>query len=533
MTSDTTDNSEQGPEQETSHKRRFIISHRIAPYRDGRARRSAKGNFSERLMRALGDSANVLSDSGADRDDIRRVMVVMADEAELRAKSGDLSPDTIIEEEALRWPSALRLAPWGTPSLVSPVQSSGDDAGIVSPPPFILTITAAGAPLAGVQIELSLTATSPSASSSSVSSLSAVTDENGKAVLPFDTTQWFAVTAQISPHGRAWSGMIVHPVAGSTVDLACLPKAGPLGWWHQLAGISTFDPQAGAGIRVGVIDSGLGPHPYLSHVIPAGAFINGTFQPGPEATADVQWHGTHVSGLIGARPPLDSGEYAGLAPAAEVFTARVFAKGQGANQGDIASAIDVMSIAHEVDLINLSLGGSPSAIEYDAILAAYARGTLCICAAGNDFGQPVLAPASYPLAVAVSAVTMPGTFPPNNMANLTRPPQLDHYGTGGIFLPTYSNFGRQVAVTAGGSAVISTVPAWDGEHAPYADMSGTSMATPVTTGALAAMLSRDAIYRSLQRTQARAKYARSRLEGAALSIGLVQPYQGQGLSRAN
>lgn len=532
MTSDTTDNSEQAPEHENSHTGRFIISHRIAPYRDGRARRTAKGNFSERLMRTLGGSMQIVSDSGADRDDIRRVLVVAADEAELRAKNSDLSPDTMIERESLRWPAALRLAPWGSPTLVSTAAAEMDDAAFASQPFFTLTVTASGIPLAGVLVELSLAALTPSAQPPA-SSISAVTGANGEAVLPFDSTQWYAVTAQLSPQGRAWSGMILHPAAGSSVDLACLPKGGPLGWWHQLAGISNFDPQAGAGIRVGVIDTGLGPHPYLNHVIPAGAFIDGSFQPGPEATADVEWHGTHVSGLIGARPPLGSGEYAGLAPAAEVFTARVFAPGQGANQGDIASAIDAMSIAHEVDLINLSLGGDPSAIEYDAILAAYGRGTLCICAAGNNFGQPVLAPASYPLAVAVSAVAMPGTYPLNNLANITRPTQADHYGTGGLFLPTYANVGRQVAVTAGGSAVISTVPAWAGDEAPYADMSGTSMATPVTTGALAAMLSRDAIYRSLQRTPARAKYARSKLEGAALSIGLAQPYQGEGLSRAN
>ncbi len=531
MTTDTTDHSEQPPEHK-SPTGRFIISHRIAPYRDGRARRTAKGNFSERLMRTLGGSMQIVSDSGADRDDLRRVLVVNAEEAELRAKNSDLSPDTIIEREFLRWPAALRMAPWGSP--VAPfIDSEAVAENAVPPAPaFTMTVTSSGSPLSGVQVELGLVALTPSAQSQT-SSLSAVTDSNGLAVFPFDPAQWYPMSAQISPHGGAWSGVVVHPVTATSVNLDCLPKSGPLGWWHQLAGISLYDPSAGEGIRIGVIDSGLGPHPYLNHMIPAGSFIDGCFQPGSEATADVQWHGTHVSGLIGARPPLGTGDYAGLAPAAEVFVARVFAPGQGANQGDIASAIDAMSIAHEVDLINLSLGGDPSAIEYDAVLAAYARGTLCICAAGNNFGQPVLAPASYPLAVAVSAVGRPGTYPLNNMASLTIPNQADHFGTGGLFLPTYANVGKEIAVTAGGSAVISTVPAWEGDEAPYADMSGTSMATPITTATLAAMLSRDAIYRSLQRTQARAKYARSKLEGAALSIGLSQPYQGEGLSRVN
>ena len=125
-------------------------------------------------------------------------------------------------------------------------------------------------------------------------------------------------------------------------------------------------------------------------------------------------------------------DFAGLAPGADVFTARVFAPNKGANQGDIAAAIDAMVNAHEVDLINLSLGGQPSIIEYDAVLAAYGSGTLCICAAGNNFGQAVLVPASYPLSVAVSAVGMPGTFPASNLANFTQPSQLDRYGKGGL-----------------------------------------------------------------------------------------------------
>lgn len=472
---------------------------------------------------------DIVSDNGVERDDVRRVLVVNADESELLAKTRDLSPDTIVEREALRWPASLRAIPWGSPSPTStPLETNVNAAATTIP--FMLTVTSFGAPLANAQVELGLAALNTAAQSTG-SSITINTDAQGIASFQFDATLWLPVTVQISPHGKAWSAMVIRPTSGITIDLDPLPVSGPLGWWHQLAGISAFNPQAGAGIRIGVIDSGLGPHPNLNHIAAAGAFIDGGFQAGPAATADVYWHGTHVSGIIGARPSADSQDFAGLAPGADVFTARVFAPGRGANQGDIAAAIDAMVNAHEVDLINLSLGGTPSAIEYDAVLAAHARGTLCICAAGNNFGQPVLAPASYPLSVAVSAVTRPGTFPINNLASFTRPTQTDHYGVGGLFLPSYSNFGPQVAVTAGGSAVMSTVPATEEEAAPYADMSGTSMATPVTTGALAVLLSRDAIYTSLQRTSARADYARTMLEQSAINIGLAQQYQGHGLSR--
>lgn len=51
MTSDTPGTSDENPSEPQRPPTRFIISHRMAPYRDGRARRSAKGNFSDRLMR--------------------------------------------------------------------------------------------------------------------------------------------------------------------------------------------------------------------------------------------------------------------------------------------------------------------------------------------------------------------------------------------------------------------------------------------------------------------------------------------------
>ena len=126
----------------------------------------------------------------------------------------------------------------------------------------------------------------------------------------------------------------------------------------------------------------------------------------PAQATDVAEHGTHTTGIIGARPKKAS-DYAGMAAGCTLFHARVF-KGEGPNDGptqaDIINAIDSLSRDHQCDLINMSLGGGPrSGAEEDAIRDASQRGTLCICSAGNENG-PIDFPGAYPECEAVSAI---------------------------------------------------------------------------------------------------------------------------------
>lgn len=91
---------------------------------------------------------------------------------------------------------------------------------------------------------------------------------------------------------------------------------------------SPGDQQLGNGIKIGIIDTGCGPDRALSHVTPVGAYIDG-LRYGAGDTTDVDTHGSHTAGIIGARP-FSSGDYAGIAPGAELFAMRVFSKGEGA-----------------------------------------------------------------------------------------------------------------------------------------------------------------------------------------------------------
>ena len=59
------------------------------------------------------------------------------------------------------------------------------------------------------------------------------------------------------------------------IDLPKLPKTGPIGWWQQTLGITGYSETRGKGIKIGIVDSGVGPNQYLGHVKQAGAFLDG------------------------------------------------------------------------------------------------------------------------------------------------------------------------------------------------------------------------------------------------------------------
>ncbi|MBN1204737.1 MAG: S8 family serine peptidase [Myxococcaceae bacterium] len=515
-----------GQQPSKRQRSRFVISQLRAHHRTLDERQSARRAFDDRFQQVLKPHVNVLADRAPDEQE-RRVLVVEAALEDLVRAGKELPPDTMIEPELPRTP-ALAVPPvlklWKT--LHGPI-----------PPPaaqgtaLALEFTSDGAPLRDASVIL-LLARVPSGPQDQppATQIAGRTDAGGKVSLPYDPTAWFPHLVVVEPAGGAWSVVLQQPRSGQRLEIPPLPRGGPLGWWHLLMGATRYSEQLGTGIRVGVIDTGVGPHPYLSHVRSVGAFLDGQWQRGEEAGLDARNHGTHVSGLIGARPPQDSGEYAGLAPGAELLMARVFTATGGGNQGDIAHALDVLA-ASQADLINMSLVGEYSAIEQDAILSALQQGALCICSAGNQNGAPVGFPASNPECVAVSALGLMGTWAPDSIASMNLPSAPDRYTPQGLFLASFSNVGPQVGCTAPGNGIISTVPATEALPAPYADMSGTSMSAPLTTGALAVLLSEDPVYRQLPRDWSRAAYARAALGRGARQLGLSPLYEGSGLAR--
>ncbi|MBN1567868.1 MAG: S8 family serine peptidase [Acidobacteria bacterium] len=277
---------------------------------------------------------------------------------------------------------------------------------------------------------------------------------------------------------------------------------------------------AGAGIRVGVIDTGIAAHPDL--VIDGGENTVVGEKAG-DFGDNGHGHGTHVAGIVAARGIPPSG-IRGVAPAVILRSYRVFGKGSdGASNYAIAKAID-RAVADGCDLLNMSLGGGPSdEATMDAIADARARGSLVIAAAGNDGREPVCFPASDSLAQAVSALGRKGTWPAGSTqsGNVAKPYGKDKKN----FIADFSNIGPELDLTAPGVGIISTYPGG------YAVMDGTSMACPAATGIAAKLLAAHPEIAGMARNQERSDAMAQLLLQAAKSLGFGPKYEGQGLAK--
>lgn len=179
---------------------------------------------------------------------------------------------------------------------------------------------------------------------------------------------------------------------------------------------------------------------------------------------DETGHGTHCAGTIGAMGNNGLG-VAGVCWDVSIVPVRFL----GPSGGSTSDAIDAVnySTALGVDLSSNSWGGGGlSSLLETAIAGANTAGILFVAAAGNDSlnndSSPSY-PASYsgPNVIAVASTTASDT------------------------LSSFSNYGRtSVDLAAPGSSIYSTVPG-----NLYATYSGTSMATPHVSGALALLRS--------------------------------------------
>lgn len=240
--------------------------------------------------------------------------------------------------------------------------------------------------------------------------------------------------------------------------------------------------KAGENVRIGIVDTGIDASHHSLEVSGGCNLVLDEVSEDPSRSEDyydVDQHGTHVAGIIGARKGLR-----GVAPGAELIAYRVFPKnGDGASNYDIAKAV-LRAVADGCDIVNLSLGGSyQDLVLRKAIEQAAKEGILVVCAAGNDQRGPLSYPANYEQAIAVTAIGLSDGFPIGSLeeGERSRPVSSNMQG---VFLSSFTNVGPLVDLTAPGVGICSTVP---GNR--FAVMSGTSMAAPVVSGFAAHLLS--------------------------------------------
>ncbi len=275
------------------------------------------------------------------------------------------------------------------------------------------------------------------------------------------------------------------------------------------------------GVKVGVIDTGVGPHTDLN--VNAGDSRN-TVTGEPSADwHDGGTHGTHVAGIVGSNGAPGTG-LRGMAPGVEMVSYRVFPVGGGASNYAILKAM-IFAADSGCDIVNLSLGGGPAdPIVREAIDDARHQGMLVVAAAGNGGRQPVSFPAAYGGVIAVSAMGREGTFPAGSLEDgeVLRPP--DSSVDADEFLAAFSNIGMQLNCTGPGVGVLSTLP-----KNLFGPMSGTSMAAPAVAGAAACLLSQDTSIHGMPRDAQRADALWNLLVHNCSKRGFGAQFEGAGL----
>lgn len=179
---------------------------------------------------------------------------------------------------------------------------------------------------------------------------------------------------------------------------------------------------------------------------------------------DIDDHGTHVSGIIGATG--NSTGTVGVCWKARIMTVRFLNDYGFGFSSDSLQAIDYAR-KNGATVINNSWGGGPfDSGEYFAFKAASDEGIVLVVAAGND-GVDTDIESNYP-----------GWYMHLTQINVAA--TVEDGGLAG-----FSNYGKKmVHLAAPGDDILSTIP-----HDDYEYFSGTSMAAPMVTGAVAMLQS--------------------------------------------
>lgn len=238
----------------------------------------------------------------------------------------------------------------------------------------------------------------------------------------------------------------------------------------------------GENVTVVIMDTGIVAHPdFDNRIVCFKDFCNGK-----NGIYDDNGHGTHVAGIIAGTGKMSEGEqrirkYSGIAPKANIIMLKVLDEKGNGNTGKVLEAIDWVRRErkhYHIRLLNISVGMLPGAgkTEQTELLEAVDRlwdeGIMVVAAAGNNGPKE-------------NTVTIPGIS--RKILTVGSCDDENYEGGNRTLLKGYSGKGPteccivKPEILAPGTNIRSC--SRDGMG--YQVKSGTSMAAPVVTGALA------------------------------------------------
>jgi serine protease AprX len=238
-------------------------------------------------------------------------------------------------------------------------------------------------------------------------------------------------------------------------------------------------------IAVAILDTGIGRHPdFENRVVAFADFVNGRL-----ASYDDSGHGTHVAGCVGGSGYASHGLYRGMAPACRFCIGKVLDQnGEGCIESMYRGLMWVLENRkrYQIRVLNVSLGiGTSGEMErmgelVELLDAAWEQGLVVVCAAGNNGPKEgTISPLGTSRRVITVGCHEGGYFG-------ARRGLCENYSGRGSRNMLY----RKPDVVAPGTDIISCNIQWKGNDRigyrnAYTKKSGTSMATPVVSGAAA------------------------------------------------
>ncbi len=293
---------------------------------------------------------------------------------------------------------------------------------------------------------------------------------------------------------RVWEDLPVRALLDVSVPKIRAPQVWELGW-------------TGEGIRVAVIDTGVDlEHPDVKDRVVATVDFSGQ-----GTVQDGDGHGTHVASIIAGSGAASNGRYRGVAPAAELYIAKVLDDRGHGYMSQVIAGLD-WALAQQVHVVNVSLGTEIPCDGTDALSTAcdalVERGIVVCAAAGNSGpGEGTIgAPGCARRVITVGAST------DHDQVALfsSRGPTADGRTKPDVCFPGEGI----VAARAQGTHMGTPVDAY------YTAASGTSMATPHCAGAVALLLEAE--------PHLSPEEVKRRLMETAVDLGLEPNIQGAG-----
>ena len=280
----------------------------------------------------------------------------------------------------------------------------------------------------------------------------------------------------------------------------------------------------GQGIVVAVVDSGIAIHGdflnnpnkrisaagYAGRLIAAADMVNGRAD-----FYDDNGHGTHVAGIIGGGGHI----YTGMAPLCGLVSVKVLDHMGNGRLGDVLAGMQWIldnGKRYNIRIVNISVG-TPARNVYEEesklvkkVDELWNEGYVVLAASGNNgpYESSIGAPGISRKIITVGAAD-------DDNAVISDRGMIKNYSGRG---PTHSCI-KKPDIVAPGSGIYSCNNITGGRR--YIVKSGTSMATPVVSGAIALLLSK---YPDMTNQE-----VKIRLKETAVNLGMPQSRQGWGM----